>query len=197
MLAPIFTHGTLENTIKAIMDGKIKYPAYCWLTDVEQYGFLNKNNKLETISIPCLTGTLENEVILSTLYDGLYQVKGQHKITANDETTYLSSSYILCVVQTINGKKKVKRITADEVINYEVEDDLSVTRDAVVTEKYLEEKGYADKDYIDAKIVILKEELEAEIADLVEPLVEPIVDRLLDEKIDDIDKESIDDLFDE
>ena len=52
MLTPIFTHGTYANTIKAIEAGKIKYPAYCWMTDVQQYGFINKNNEL-TVDVVC------------------------------------------------------------------------------------------------------------------------------------------------
>ncbi len=197
MLAPIFTHGTLENTVKAIAEGKIRYPGYCWITDKSLYGFINKNNKLEIIGIPTLTGTLENQIILSTLDDGLYQVRGQHKITANDPTTFLSASYIICIVQTINGIKKIKRITADDVTNYTIEEDLAVVKDSYVTEAYLEEKGYADKDYIDAKLEVMKQEIIREIEASLDILVEPIVDRLLDEKIGGVDNEDIEGLFED
>ena len=196
MLAPIFTHGTYANTIKAIREGKIKYPSYCWLTDVQQYGFLNKNNELETISIPLLDGTAENEIILSLLKDGLYQIKGQHKITANDKTVYYSMSPILCVVQTLEGKKKVKRITADEICNYTVEEDLSVTRDTVATQEWIKGQGYADEAYIDYKFEILKQQLENEIEDLVEPVVYPMVTSIIDAEIQNIPDDDIEELFD-
>ena len=197
MLAPIFTHGTLANTKKAISEGKIKYPAYCWCTDVEQYGFLNKNNELEIIGIPCLTGTLDNTLILSTLNDGLYQVKGQHKITANHPTTFDCDSFILVVVQTIDGIRKIRRITADELTTYTIGEDLSVEADEVATKDYLDEQGYASEEYIDEKIAILKAELEDEIEELVRPVVRPMVEEIIDETILPEDDDNIRDLFNE
>ena len=195
MLTPIFTHGSYENTIKAIQEGKIKYPAYLWISDREEYGFLNKNNELETIGIPCLTGTIQEKIILSTLDDGLYQIKGQHKITAEHETTFDSSSYIFVIVQTIDGFKRVTRITSEEIVRYKINEDLSVESDAYITEAYLEEKGYATEEYLDLKIEALKHELEDEIEELVRPVVEPLVYTIIDETIIPEDEEDIRDLF--
>ena len=195
MLTPIFTHGSYDNTIKAIETGKIKYPSYCWITDKEQYGFINKSNELEIIGIPELTGTEDSEIILSLLDDGLYQIKGKHKITADDEVTYYSMSPILCVVQTINGKKKVKRITADEICDYVVEEDLTVTKETVATQEWIKEQGYADKAYIDYKFEILKQQIEEEIESLVEPVVYPMVTRIIDAEIQNVPDEDIENLF--
>ena len=195
MLAPIFTHGTYENTVKAIADGKIKYPAYLWISNRGQYGFLNKQNQLEVIGIPELTGTIENKIILSSLDDGLYQVKGQHKITADHPTTFDSASFILVVVQTIGGGKKVTRISSDEVVRYVIEEDLSVTEDAYVTESYLKDHDYATEEYLDVKIEVLKHELEDEIEELVTPVVEPLVRQIIDEEIQEESDENIEKLF--
>lgn len=197
MLTPIFTHGTYANTIKAIEEGKIKYPAYCWCRDTQQYGFLNKDNELEVIGIPELTGTQENEIILSLLNDGLYQIKGQHKITANDETTYYSMSNILCVVQTIDGQKKVKRITADTIEDCVVDENLEVTRETVATKEWIQAQGYADEAYIDYKMEILKQELEDEIEELVRPVVYPMVTQIINEEVTSVPIEDIEELFDE
>lgn len=201
MLAPIFTHGTLENTKKAMQEGKIKYPAYCWCTDVSQYGFINKHNELEFIGIPELTGTLENKIILSSLDDGLYQVKGQHKITADHATTFDSSSFILVVVQTTAEGKKVRRITADELTTYTIGEDLSVTANEVATKDYLDEKGYATEDYVDAKIAAMEQiilaDVEAALPSMIEPLVYPVVEEVVDRMIQPEDDQNIRDLFDE
>lgn len=201
MLAPIFTHGTYDNTIKAITDGKIKYPAYCWITDRGQYGFLNKQNQLEIIGIPEFTGTMQNPIILSSLDDGLYQIKGQHKITAEDDTTFYSMTSIICVVQTLDEKKKIKRITADEIIDYVVNEDLSVARDIIVTESYLESKGYVDAEYVDRKIAameqIIKDDIEAALPEMIEPIVRPVVEDVVDDTVQDIPEEDIEDLFHE
>lgn len=201
MLAPIFTHGTYDNTINAITDGKIKYPAYCWITDRGQYGFLNKQNQLEIIGIPEFTGTMQNPIILSSLDDGLYQIKGQHKITAEDDTTFYSMTSIICVVQTLDEKKKIKRITADEIIDYVVNEDLSVARDIIVTESYLESKGYVDAEYVDRKIAameqIIKDDIEAALPEMIEPIVRPVVEDVVDDTVQDIPEEDIEDLFHE
>lgn len=195
MLAPIFTHGTYENTIKAIQEGKIKYPSYLWISDRQQYGFLNKHNQLEVIGIPEFTGTLDNVLILSTFNDGLYQIKGVHKITAEDETVFSSGSNILVVIQTIDGVKKIRRITADDLSVYTINPDLSVSVETVATDTYLEEHGYATEGYVDNKIEVLKLEIENEIEELVTPIIRPIVEQIIDEEIIPESDENIEELF--
>ena len=201
MLTPIFTHGTYENTIKAITEGKIKYPAYLWISDRGQYGFLNKQNQLEVIGIPELSGSLDNVLILSTLDDGLYQVKGPHKITASHPTTFDYSSFILVVVQTINGIKKVRRITADELTTYTIEEDLSVTSDEVATKDYLDDMGYTTEDYVDAKVAAMEStimaDVEAALPGMLEGIVRPVVEEVVDETILPEDDDNIRDLFNE
>lgn len=196
MLVPIFTHGTYANTIKAIQEGKLKYPAYCWCTDTAQYGFLNKQNELEVIGIPELVGTIQNPIILSTLDDGIYQVKGQHKITASHITTYDSGAFIFVLVQTTDNGKKVSRIASDEVTKYHIFDDLSVESESYVTDAYLSEHKYATEEYLDEKIEILKHEIEDEISDLIEPVLRPMVEDIIDESIQSEDDANIRQLFD-
>lgn len=200
MLTPVFTHGTYDNTIIAIQEGKVRYPAYCWVTDRGQYGFLNRNNELEIIGIPEFTGTLDNQIIIANLNDGIYQIKGEHKITENDITTFSTSTFIIYLVQTINGVKKIKRITSDEIIDYVVESGGSLVVDAVVTESYLKDHGYADTAYIDAKMAVLEEEMrqyvDESIDEAIAGKVEPIVRQVVDEEIQDVPSEDIEDLFD-
>ena len=191
MQYPTFAHGHMANIEKAIAEGRIKYPSYIWCTDQDVYCFLNKDGELEKCGIPQLTGTLENQLILSSLDDGLYEVKGQHKITANDETTFYSFSYIFVIVQTIDGRKKIRRITADDLTTYTVEDDLTVTSDVVATATYLKENGYATESYLDAKIEILKAEIEADL----DSYIEEKVIQVIDDTIEDIHDEDIEDLF--
>jgi hypothetical protein len=137
MKNPTFAHGKKANAIAAIESGKIKYPAYVFMQDVSQYGFVNKENELETVGIPTLVGTLDEKVILSSLEDGIYQVKGEHQIT-EDSTTFVTSSYILAIVQTIDGIKKIRRITADESTVYSLEPDKPVVVDTIATQQDVE-----------------------------------------------------------
>lgn len=191
MLTPIFAHGTYDNTIQAIEDGKLVYPAYLWISDRKQYGFLNKHGDLELICIPEYTGTSEDMIILSSLEDGLYQIKGQHKITPTYETVFTSFSPIIVVIQTINNKKKIRRITADELTTYTVENDMSVRVNEVATKDYLDEHHYATESYVDAKVAAM----EQVIMDNVEAVLPSMVEAKIDEMIGDIDDNDIEDLF--
>ena len=201
MKYPTFAHGKMVNIQKAIADGKIQYPSYIWCTDLDVYCFLNKDGELEQCGIPQLTGTLENEIILSSLDDGLYEVKGRHKITASHATTFDCSGFILVVVQTIGGVKKVRRITADELSVYTIQEDLTVSVDEVATKDYLDEKGYTTEEQLDEKIAVLKAELEDEIEaalpSMIEPLVYPVVEEVVDRMIQPEDDQNIRDLFNE
>ncbi len=194
MKAPVFTHGTYENTIKAIQEGKIKYPAYCWITDKEQYGFLNKNNELETIGIPLLTGTIEKQIILSELDDGLYEIKGQYKITSESETIFFSFAPISCIVQTIDEVKKIKHITSNEIVDYTIINE-EISSDTYITESYLRDHGYVTEDYVNLRIEALKREIEDEIGTLIEPVIRPMVEEVIDEDIQNVSDEEIESLF--
>lgn len=152
MLTPVFTHGTYENTIKAIQEGKIRYPAYCWIVDRGQYGFINKTNELEIIGIPEFVGTLDNVIILSDFDDGIYQVKGQHKVTSDAFTTFDTASFIFVIVQTIGDEKKIRRITADEIYDYTVIDGDVAHETTQVTTDYLDANGYVTDEDVAAII---------------------------------------------
>lgn len=201
MKYPAFAHGSMVNIKKAIAEGRIKYPTYIWCTDLDVYCFLNKDGELEQCGIPQLTGTIQNKIILSALDDGLYQVKGQHKITDDHPTTFDSTSFILVVVQTVGGVKKVRRIDAESLTAYTINDDLSVTEDEVATKDYLDEKGYVTADYVDAKIAALEEiileDVEAALPDMIAPLVRPVVDEEIERMIQPEDNQNIEDLFNE
>lgn len=197
MKTPIFAHGTYDKVLVAIEKGTIKYPAYVWIDDQDTYSFLNKDGELEICGIPKIVGTLEKAVILSSLDDGLYEVRGQHKITADHPTTFDSSGFILVVVQTIGGVKKVRRITADELTVYTIGEDLSVEENEVATKEYLDDKGYTTEEQLDDKIAVLKAELEDEIEVLVEPVVRPLVEEIIDREIQPENDDRIRELFPE
>ena len=130
-------------------------------------------------------------IILSSLEDGLYQIKGQHKITPTHETVFTSFSPIIVVIQTINNKKKIRRITADELTTYTVENDMSVRVNEVATKDYLDEHHYATESYVDAKVAAM----EQVIMDNVEAVLPSMVEAKIDEIIGDIDDNDIEDLF--
>ena len=115
MKAPVFAYGTMESLVKAVEKGKIKYPAYVWLKDTYQYAFVNKQKGIEVVGLPKLIGTLEKQIILSELDGGVYEIKGQYKITENGETVYLSASYVIAIIKQTDEGAKVRLITADNI----------------------------------------------------------------------------------
>ena len=199
-LIPTFAHGTLAQVRQGIEDGRLKYPSYIWLDDSDQYAFLNKTGELEICAMPKYVGTLENPIILSSLNDGLYEISGQHKITADHLTTFDSSGFILVVVQTVDDVKKVRRITADEMSEYIIDGE-EVTVNEVATKEYLDEHGYMTEPDVDAKIaamkVVIMADVEAALPDMIEPIIRPVVEEVVQESIQPESDDNIRHLFDE
>lgn len=95
--------------------------------------FSGNYNNLTEAPIINLVGTLSNTVIVTTLSDGLYKIKGQYKISASDDTTYLSANGDLLIVD----ENYIKRITKDAINNYIVNDGV-VTKVTYVTDDEIE-----------------------------------------------------------
>lgn len=184
MRAPVFAYGTYASLVQAIADGKIKYPTYCWLKDTLQYAFVNKQGEIELVGIPKLTGTLDHEIIMCKLHDGVYEIRGQHKIAESAETVYLSASYIVGIVASDGDTKKIRRITADDIDDWEVVNGVATKVRTYVTDNYLEEKGYMTETAVDAKIAVMQETLEQEMKDYVDSIIAEQVAELVPEYID-------------
>lgn len=185
MKAPVFAYGTLAKLQAAVQSGKVTYPTYCWVSDTLQYAFVNKDLQIEIVGLPKLTGTLTKQIILSSLSDGIYEVKGQHKISEDSETIYLSASYILVIVSSDGDTKKVRRITADDIEDYAVSDTGTTERTSVVvTTAYLEEHHYSTEGYVDDKIAALKVTFEEEMKDYVDDIIKEQIAVLVPEEIE-------------
>ena len=199
MKAPVFAYGSYESLVKAIADGKIKYPTYCWLKDTLQYAFVNKQGEIELVGIPKLTGSLEHEIHMNELHDGVYEIRGQHKIAESAETTYLAASYIVGIVASEGDTKKIRRITADDIDDWEVTNGVATKARTYVTDQYLEEKGYMTETAVDSKIAVMQETLEEEMKDYVDSIiaeqVAELVPEYVDIYIDTVPPEDVQDLF--
>lgn len=186
MKAPVFAYGTMDALVTAVEKGKIKYPSYIWLKDTLQYAFVNKNQEIEVVGLPKLTGTLEKQLILSELNGGVYEIKGQYKVTEDAETVFLSASYVIAIVkQTTNGAK-VRLITADDVLDFTTEGGEITDTDKNVTEKYLIEHGYVTETQVDEKIAVMEVTLKEELIDYVNDIIADQIAVLLPEELDKI-----------
>ena len=162
MKAPVFAYGTMDALVKAIEKGKIKYPAYVWLKDTLQYAFVNKELGIEVVGLPKLTGTLDNQIVLSELDGGVYEVKGQYQVVDGAETVFLSASYIIVIVRHRDNETKVRIITADNIFDFTVVNGEIVETDQNVTVKYLTEHEYVTETQVDDKIAAMAITLEQE-----------------------------------
>lgn len=195
MKYPVFAHGKIVSVQKAIETGKIKYPAYVWLDDSDQYSFLNKNGELEICGIPKKSGTLDNVLILSDLSDGLYEIKGQYKITPNSETTYSSPIDVITIIQTKNDIKRICTITADDIVTYFIDSEMNITQDSVVTKSYLETKGYASTDYVDNVLLTMEEKIKTEMYSYINEELDQHIEDLIDSNVLPVDDSDVRELF--
>lgn len=130
-----------------------------------------------------LIGTLDNNIIISELDVGFYSVIGQYKIYEAEETTYLSASNVIFIVDKSNNSINIKKITSDNITDYIISND-SVVSNEYVTNEYLSENNYTTTNYVDNKIEALQKSITEDIHDYVENIVQEQFGTILDEKIE-------------
>lgn len=195
MKSPIFAHGSLAGVQRLVDEGTIKYPAYCWVTDTNQYYFLNENNEFECIGLPEVKGTLGHDIIVASLDDGIYKITGNYKITENDTTTFSTSSFIFGIVSSEELYKKIKIISAGDIYDYIVTDGGVNRRTHYVTDQFLEDNGYVTEEIVDAKLLAMETILEDELKSYVEMELLDTVPEIIDRTIQRCGEEAIRDLF--
>lgn len=144
-------------------------------------------NTLGNRPIVNLIGTLDKPIIVDELDSGIYNIKGQYKISNSIETIYLSASSVIVMVEKDGANTLVKHITTDQITDFFISDN-SVTSHEYITDQYLKDNNYTTADYVDSKIVALEqsiyEDIEKYISDIVDKQFNPMLDEKIDEKID-------------
>lgn len=157
-------------------------------------------NTLGNKPIINLVGTYSEPVLVESLKDGVYSIKGQYKISELIETVYLAASNILFIVETIEDMTYVKKIASNEIVDYAITVD-NVAKSTIATTAYIESCGYATEKYVDNKIAALdfikQEEVNTYVTALVENLVEDIVDEKVETKVNEVLGETIDERIDQ
>ena len=140
-------------------------------------------NTLGNRPITNLTGTLDEPVLVETLDNGIYSIRGQYKISDQFETIYLSATNNLFVVEKTTDVTHIKKITSSEIIDYTITLE-GVQVSQIATTAYIESCGYATTSYVDEKIASLDCITKEQIDNYVRELVIETIDELLDERID-------------
>ena len=149
-----------------------------------------------------LIGDLDNPIIIDKLDAGIYNIKGQYKISNLIETIYLSASSVIVMVEKDGGVTHIKHITTDQIIDFFISDN-SVTSHEYITDQYLKDNNYVTADYVDNKIAALEqsinEDIEKYIADIVDKqfssMLDEKIDAKIDEKIQPVDNSQVQSLF--
>ena len=181
-----------EGQIIAILDNEV-YTAYIvnknkddtfYATKLSSdAGSVNYDN-LGNRPISNLYGDIGNPIIIAALSPGIYKIKGNYKITDNDSTTYASSNDVLFLINSKNDHLYIRKITADNFINYTVDDSTIISTSSTLTEDWIKEQNYATTEYVNAQIAALDFIKKDEVAQYVESIVSDIIDDKLDERMD-------------
>lgn len=150
-----------------------------------------------------VVGTFDAPIVVSALETGLYSVKGQYTIAPDIITKYSSATGTLFMVEHSNdGKTYMKRISADNIMQYVISGGVT-TSSVYVTKEYLDAHNFATTSYVDEKIAGLdymtKKEsaayIEQQINTTLSANIEKQVNIAIDNKIGETSEESIEDLF--
>lgn len=140
-------------------------------------------NTLGNKPIINLIGTYDNPILIESLNNGIYCIKGQYIISNKIETVYLATSGDLFIVEIIEDVIYVKKITSKEIIDYVI-DKSSVTKTTIATTAYIESCGYATEKYVNEKIAALNYITQEEVETYVSTIIENVVSDLIDSKIE-------------
>lgn len=148
-----------------------------------------------------LTGTLDKKIIVDELDSGTYYIDGIYKISEKEDSQYASAVKNIFLVERIDEKVYIKKLSAVGITDYTVDD--TVSRSDVVTIDYLKENGYITSDYVDTRLseldYITKEEAETYITEVINNTVDDLVDKKIDQKLDEklqpVSNEQVYDLF--
>ena len=201
---------TYNGQIVSILCGD-RYQGYIVNTTNESFTVSPLNKITESIDyntlgnrpIVNLVGTLDKPIIVSDLNDGIYNIKGQYKISDLIETIYLSASNVIFTVRKDADKTFIKSITSNNISDFCISNG-SISSQEYITDQYLKDNNYANIDYVDNKIAALEqsinEDIEKYIADIVDKQFSSILDEKIDAKIDEkiqpVDNSKVQSLFD-
>lgn len=137
-----------------------------------------------------LIGTMDQPIMVSELDSGIYNVKGQYKISNLEETIYLSASNVIITVERDATETKVKRITSDDITDYIITSS-TISKNEYVTQQFLIDNNYATNSYVDSKIEVLEISIKSDIQSYVKKMFDEVLGEELDKRIDQRIEENI------
>lgn len=160
-------------------------------------------NKALNKPIDVVTGSVFEPILITDLKDGFYKVVGAYKMSGDAVTVYSSSTGHFVVVETIDGVKYIKQITAQKIIDYKVDTTGTVTLEEMPTKQWVKEQKFATVQYVDDKVsamdFLTKSEADEYISKYIDASISKIVadtvDRVVDERFTASTENEINNLF--
>lgn len=157
-------------------------------------------NTLGNKPIINLVGTYEDPILIESLSNGTYLVKGQYMISSQIETVYLATSGDLFIVETIEDVIYIKKITSKEIIDYVINQD-GVIKTTIATTAYIESCEYATEKYVNEKIAALnyitREEVETYVTTMIDEVVNDLIDSKIEEQVTEKVEVKVNEVLDE
>ena len=183
---------TYEGQLISILSSKGTYEAYIvnknskgvfYTTPLNAYSGSIDYDTLQHKPITNLNGEVGSPIIIDEQEDGIYKVNGNYKISEGLETIFSSVNNNLFIVSHEENVVKIKKISADEIVDYVASND-SVSASVILTDDWLKEQGYITGAEVDKKIEALNFITKAEVAEYVQSIISQTIDQMIDEKID-------------
>lgn len=160
-------------------------------------------NKALNKPIDIVTGSVFEPILITDLKDGFYKVVGAYKMSGDAVTVYSSSTGHFVVVETIDGVKYIKQITAQKIIDYKVDVTGTVSSEEIPTKQWIKDQNFATVQYVDDKVsamdFLTKSEADEYISKYIDASIDKIVadtvDRVVDERFTASTENEINNLF--
>ena len=147
-------------------------------------------NTLGNRPIENLVGTLSVPIVVDTLATGMYKIKGQYKVYANEDTTHLSADGDLFLIEVSTTEKFIKKFTKNTIQDFVISDS-GIEKNTYITDKYLADNGYTTTTYVDNKFIAMEVTMKTDIKNYIEQEIESMINY----KFEGIPNEIVEGLF--
>lgn len=141
-------------------------------------------NKALNKPIDIITGSISAPILITDLEDGFYKIVGAYKISDDNVTIYSSSTGHFFVIETVEGIKYIKQITAQKIIDYKVDATGTVTLEEMPTKQWVKEQKFATVQYVDDKVSAMDFLTKSEAAEYISKYIDASINKIVADTVD-------------
>lgn len=141
-------------------------------------------NKALNKPIDVMIGSVFEPILITDLKDGFYKIVGAYKMSGDAVTVYSSSTGHFVVVETIDGVKYIKQITAQKIIDYKVDAAGTVSLEEMPTKQWVKEQNFATVRYVDDKVSAMDFLTKSEASEYISKYIDASIDKIVADTVD-------------